>query len=107
MVNVIVDGVPQGAMPSYTFINVVADNHTIRAIFIPDGDMNYDGMVDVVDAVQVLKIAVGLVTPGAADLLHGDVAPTAADGIPLPDNALSLADALLILKKAVGLTSGW
>ncbi len=107
VVNVLVDGAPQGAMPSYTFINVVADNHTVRALFIPDGDMNNDGRVDVSDAVQALKMAVGLVSPAAADLLHGDVAPVDADGIPTPDNALSLADALLILKKAVGLTTGW
>jgi hypothetical protein len=57
------------------------------------------GTVTVADALRILRIAVGLVTPVPTDLLFGDVAPEGA-----PDGVISVADALLILRIAVGLT---
>ena len=55
----------------------------------------------VLDALKALRIAVGIITnPTPADMLHGDVAPLGA-----PDGRIDAADALLILKKAVGLVS--
>jgi Big-like domain-containing protein/List-Bact-rpt repeat protein len=106
IVNVIVDGTAQGPLTSYTFSNVTGV-HSIKAVFIPDGDLNDDGKVDVTDALRAIQIAVGLIKPSATDLLHGDVAPLGSDGIPLPDTQITAADALVILKKVVGLTSGW
>ena len=107
VVNVIVDGVSQGPMSSYTFTNVTNGNHTIKLVTIPDGDLNNDGVVDAADALQALKIAVGIMSPTASHILHGDVAPLDASGTPVPDKQIGVADALLILRKAVGLTSGW
>jgi hypothetical protein len=60
--------------------------------------------VTIVDALRALHIAVGLITPTADDMLRGDVAPLAA-GVPAPDGRIGVDDALLILKKAVGLAS--
>jgi ELWxxDGT repeat protein len=67
-----------------------------------DGDVNDDGKTDIGDALRVLRIAVGLVSPNASDLLHGDVAPY-MNGRPEPDRALDIGDALIILRSAVGL----
>lgn len=106
IVNVIVDGTAQGPLPSFTFSNVTGA-HSIKVIFIPDGDVNNDGTVDVTDALRAMQIAVGLITPSATDLLHGDVAPVDGAGVPLPDQKISVDDALMILRKIVGLTSGW
>jgi Bacterial Ig domain/Divergent InlB B-repeat domain len=107
VVNVVVDGVSQGAIPSYTYTGVTSGNHTVVAIFIPDGDLDNDGRVDSADALKALRIAVGLAPSDATALLHGDLAPLGAGGIPLPDRQLTVADSLMILRKAVGLTVGW
>jgi hypothetical protein len=49
---------------------------------------------------QALRIAVGIVLPSSNDLLRGVVAPIGA-----PDDKIDVSDVVLILKKAVGLTS--
>ncbi len=67
----------------------------------PDGDLNGDGKVDVVDALMALQISAGLVPQTSNDLLHGDVAPL-VDGKPSPDGVIDVGDALVILRKAVG-----
>jgi hypothetical protein len=107
VVNVIVDGLPQGALSTYTFSNVTNDGHSIKAIFTPDGDVDNNGKVDIADALRTLRVAVGLITSSDADKRHGDVAPLNTDGIPVPDQMITVADALVILRKVVGLTSGW
>jgi hypothetical protein len=63
--------------------------------------------VEIADALLALRITVGLVTPGAADTLHGDVAPVDSIGVSVPDKQITVADALMILRKVVGLTTGW
>ncbi|MGQ9698530.1 MAG: hypothetical protein ACUVRO_11130, partial [Armatimonadota bacterium] len=66
------------------------------------GDVNGDGAVTVVDAVIVLRVAVGI-TPVTAQLLRtGDVAPVQADGS-CGDGKITVADALQILRRAVGI----
>ncbi|GFO68812.1 hypothetical protein GMLC_23910 [Geomonas limicola] len=107
VVDVLVDGVSQGAPASYTLSNVTANGHRIQVVFIPDGDLNGDGQVTIADALMALQIAVGLNQPTPAQLRHGDLAPLDASGIPAPDAQIQLADALVILKKSVGLTSGF
>jgi alpha-tubulin suppressor-like RCC1 family protein len=107
VVKVIVDGTSQGALPSYTFSNVTSNGHSLQVVFIPDGDLNNDGTVDVGDALKALQIAVGLVNPTPTELLHGDVAPLGVGGIPVPSGDITVADALVILRKAVGLTTGF
>jgi hypothetical protein len=66
----------------------------------PDGKLSEGSQVNVSDALKALRMAVGIVQPSADELLHGDVAPAGA-----PDDKIDVNDALLILRKAVGLPS--
>jgi len=59
----------------------------------------------IVDALQALRISVGLVVPTQFDKSHGDVAPLGPDGKPQPDGQITIQDALVILRKVVGLIS--
>ena len=68
---------------------------------LPTGDANYDGKVDVTDALAALKMSVG---KQAVNLVRCDVAPY-LNGRPSPDGQLTAADALVILRKAVGLVN--
>lgn len=68
------------------------------------GDMDGDGTVSVADAVLALRMAVGAVTPTAADLVHGDVAPLLG-GVPAPDGRIDIGDAVVILRRVVGLVT--
>lgn len=60
------------------------------------------------DALLALRVAVQLDTtsaPAGSDTFkHGDVAPL-VNGVPQPDGVIDVGDALLILRKAVGLVS--
>jgi Big-like domain-containing protein len=109
LVNVLVDGVSVGSPPpgTFTFTNIKEDGHNIKVSFIPDGATDGSGRAAVSDALRAMKIATGLIAPTASDLLHYDVAPLGADGIPAPDGQITAADALLILKKAAGFTTGF
>jgi hypothetical protein len=66
--------------------------------------MNGDGKVDIADALKALRIVVGIIVPTARELGHGDVAPL-VNGKPVPDGKICVRDALMILKKVVGLAS--
>ncbi len=71
----------------------VSVNHRATGSFV-------GAAVSMDDALKAIRIAVGLATPTADDLLNGDIAPLQA-----PDGEITAIDALLILKKAVGLAS--
>jgi hypothetical protein len=71
---------------------------------LPTGDINGDGKVDVADALLALQISVGSVAVTAAHLVNGDVAPLVG-AKPVPDGIITVADALVILRKVVGLVS--
>ncbi len=73
--------------------------------FNKTGDMNGDGIVEVVDAMLAYQIANGLATPTVADLAHGDVAPLNESGKPQPDGKIDMSDVIVILNKAAGLES--
>src|SRR6185369_680378 len=83
-------------------------NKTVKTaavtIVVPDGNLKGTGTVDVSDALRVLRIAAGIVSPTTDDQLHGDVAPL-VNGVPAPDDKLDVSDAIIILKKAVGLVT--
>jgi hypothetical protein len=66
------------------------------------GDLNNDGRVDVSDALLAMRMATGMITPTAAELLAGDVSPQVG-GKPVPDGKIDISDALLILRRAVNL----
>ncbi len=70
----------------------------------PNGDLNDNQNIDVVDALLALRIAVGLVPLQPGNLAAGDVAPF-VNGHPQPDGKLNAADALILLRRAVGLIS--
>lgn len=67
------------------------------------GDLDGDGTINIADALQALRFTVGLGTPTTAQRTRGDVAPLGSDGKPLGGNGIDLSDALMILKKCVGL----
>lgn len=73
-------------------------------VVIPDGNFKGSGIADISDALMALQISTGQILPTQLDLLHGDVAPL-VNGTPAPDSIITIADALLILKKVVGLIS--
>jgi methionine-rich copper-binding protein CopC len=66
------------------------------------GDINGDEQVDIADALLALQIAVGHIEQTDAHLQFGDVAPLVG-GTPQPDGRINSGDALVILKKIVGL----
>lgn len=62
-----------------------------------DGDLNGDGVVDAADVAIAERMALGLVTPTAIQLIHGDVAPAGGNGV------IDAADVARIGRKALGL----
>ena len=69
------------------------------AALIP-GDVNNDGKVDLADVILAQRIALGQLTPTAAQIAAADVAP---DGE--PDGIIDAADVARILRKALGIDS--
>jgi cytochrome c peroxidase len=75
--------------------NVTSATATI--FVLPDGIFSGTKIPDISDAIKALRIAVGIVTPTADDLLHGDVAP-----LGMPDGKIDLSDVVLIMRNVVG-----
>jgi subtilisin family serine protease len=67
-----------------------------------DGDINMDGIVDVVDVLLAQRALLGQITLTSSQLLHADVAPLAG-GAPAPDGTFNLGDVLVIQRFALGL----
>ena len=84
-------------------LNVTSTTAAIK-IALPDGNMKGTGSADISDAVRALRIAVGLAAPSTDEMLRGDVAPL-VNGVPAPDDRIDMADALVILRKVVGLVN--
>jgi len=96
-----------GLLNGSTFgIGTVTADCTITVTFSStvqsSGDVTGDGTVDVSDALRILRIAAGLITPNATDLANGDVAPL-VNGVPVPDGKIDIGDAVVILRRAVGI----
>jgi cytochrome c peroxidase len=83
--------------------NQTSRSATVRFL-VADGNLKGSGVPDISDALAALRIAVGINTASAADLLHGDVAPL-VNGVPAPNGVIDVADALAILRKVVGVIS--
>ncbi|MFZ4857754.1 MAG: dockerin type I repeat-containing protein [Desulfuromonadaceae bacterium] len=90
--------------PNYTSKQVAQVSPGGGGGFLHTGDINGDGVVDIVDALLALKSGVGLVKLSSAELTRGDVGPL-VKGIPVGNGVIDVEDATLILRKAVGL--GW
>jgi len=78
----------------------VATQTTAITFAAPDGMVSGGSAVSINDALKALRMAIGIITPSADDLLRGDVAPLGA-----PDDKIDVSDVILILKKAVGIPS--
>lgn len=67
-------------------------------MIVANGDINNDGVVDAADVMLAQRISLGLITPTADQIAHGDLAPSGA-----PDGVINGADVLVIQRKALGL----
>lgn len=85
--------------------NVSAARSAPLSISMPvtAGDLNGSGTIDIADALQALRFAVGAGTPTAAQMSRGDVSPLSSEGKPLGGNGIDISDALMILRRSVGL----
>ncbi len=109
--NVTVDGISAGKITSYTFNNINS-NHSITANFTTTagttplkGDVDSDGAVSLTDALTVLRSVTNNAQLTADQISRADVWPLDASGKPLGDGIVNLNDALLILRRAVGLVT--
>lgn len=82
-------------------------HHCVRSVQLPPaptyGDVDSDGTVTVRDALLVLRFAVKISEPTAAQTEAADVAPKPGVGRPFGDGTVTVADAIRILRRAVGL----
>jgi YVTN family beta-propeller protein len=84
-------------------VEINAGTNPLDALSFPaDGDINNDGSVNVIDLMLATQIVLGLKTPTADEMLHGDVAPLIA-GLPTPDGEINAADLVVIQRKFFGL----
>lgn len=70
---------------------------------VRSGDINCDGVVDIVDALLAIKTGVGLTQLTAAEIVRGDVGPL-VNRVSVGDGRIDIEDSILILRKAVGLS---
>jgi hypothetical protein len=96
--------VPGTSSPGYSVKpGILVKTETVVST-LPTGDIDGDGSVTIADALLALQISVGTVAVTSAYLINGDVAPFVG-GKPVPDGIITGADALMILRKVVGLVS--
>jgi hypothetical protein len=71
----------------------------------PDGAaINDNGKPTVADALRAIRIVVNQLVPTAKELAHYDIGPL-VNGKPNPNGKIELVDAILILRKSLGLKS--
>lgn len=86
-----------------------AGNSTSKALVynFPDGTLNGSGHPTIKDARRAMYLAAHKKSiPTANELAHYDIGPL-INGKPNPNGKIDLVDALLILRKALGLKSSW
>ncbi len=96
--DVIVDGISQGALNTYTFSNVKSI-HTISVKFAEGcllGDVNGDGKIGSDDAIIALQIAVGAINPTPQQLCSADMNN---------DGKVNSNDVIMIIRKSAGLSA--
>ena len=81
---------------------VVQTLNAAVTLAFPSGILTGAATVGAADALKALRIAIGVLPQTPADLDNGDVAPLVG-GVPAPDGRINVADALVILRKVVGL----
>lgn len=72
---------------------------------VAGGDVDGNGIIDISDALRVLRFVVGAGTLTAAQAARADVAPLGSNGKPLGGDGIDISDAILIMDRSVGLVS--
>ena len=91
------DGAGNTTSKSVTFTVILADGRVVSL---------GASSPTIADALMVLGHSVGLITLTPDQFSHADVAPLdPVTGIPAPNGTVNIADALIILKKVVGLVT--
>lgn len=91
-----------GGAVTFTIASITADQ-TLAATFMPSGDVDGNGAIDVSDALKALKIYLGVEVPHGDDLAAMKVTPLDANGKPNGTGNPDLHDVVTILKRVVGL----
>ncbi len=83
-----------------------AGNSTSKTLVysFPDGTLNATGKPTVQDALRAIRLVVNQLAPTADELAHYDIGPL-VNGKPNPNGKIEIVDAILILRKALGLKS--
>lgn len=95
-----------GILLSVTLIFSLMSAHPSQAsqtVPVLDGDLDGGGLT-ISDPLMALRLAIGVAVTTPWELDHGDVAPL-VNGKPQSDGFITVADALLILRRMVGLPS--
>jgi hypothetical protein len=81
-----------------------AGNSAVKALTVqpPSGDLDGDGAVTVKDALQAIQMVAKKLSPTPLQLANGDIRAYLNNS---PPATIDLFDALLILRRAVGLQS--
>jgi Domain of unknown function (DUF4082) len=90
-----------GSAPFTFFLMTANMLFTASTPLVGDGDLNFDGKVDVADILLGRHMVFGSLAPSADQLIAGDIAPYAG-GSSQPDNRITLGDLLLIIRIASG-----
>jgi hypothetical protein len=110
--DILVNGLPAtftkaanlGGAVTFTTPADTTSGTTVNATFMPSGDLDGDGILDVKDALKALKILAGLFpSPAADDLVAMKVTPLDAAGRPNGTGAPDLNDVVLILWRVLGI----
>ncbi len=75
---------------------------TKKAVLAHTGDINGDGVIDIVDALLALKATVGAIQLSAAEVTRGDVGPLVSN-VSVGDGKIDIEDSILLLRKSIGL----
>ncbi|HEY5974580.1 MAG TPA: MBG domain-containing protein, partial [Geobacteraceae bacterium] len=86
--------------------NPAADVDQSFQVAIAEGDANMNGTVELADAQWTLQAAAGVRTLDVNQKAHADVFPLSS-GVPNPDGVVDIRDALLTLRKVVGLVTSF
>ncbi len=94
------------AAVTFTTPAATTSGTTVNATFMPSGDLDGDGVLDIKDALKALKILVGIFPDLTADdLVAMKVTPLDAAGRPNGTGAPDLNDVVLILKRVLGVVT--
>ncbi|MCW8853254.1 MAG: thrombospondin type 3 repeat-containing protein, partial [Gammaproteobacteria bacterium] len=87
----------------YDEVNAGSDPLDINSVPVSaDGDLNNDGLVNILDILLGQQILAGIIPLTADHLSHGDVAPL-LNNTPSPNGSFDVGDLVVIQRKALGL----